>query len=460
MASRTAHEPLPRQQRRLRDERRMAALREISTLKELPTNELRLLGRHAVLRVFADKATILTERMPNDHLFIVIHGVVMVNVHDRNGREVSLGRLLVGAMFGEAPLFGNRFGGNSVVAQSMCQLLQIPHEVLRREQQLPQLMLQLRTMYRARLVQATLARVPFLAPLDEHERAALVDQLIVRDVPRGEYIVKAGNRPNGLHLIEFGECVVKRDHQVNGHLEEGDFFGAMALMNDAPASDDVQATTPCIIMTLPSQRFLALLNQYPDIRLVITQTIARRRDYLASLNEELDAVWSKGVRRGDTVFVRDAQRCPPGCRICVSACATRHGVARLAYDGILHDGQVIVDSCRQCRVAPECVDACDVHAIAWQGSTLIINHDTCTGCGACVSACQYQAVTMQLRDRSMRSQLKRMIQTIPLISSKSHRDFVRADKCDRCAGFDDMACVQSCPIGALQIVPVEQLFPY
>ncbi|MFM7679329.1 MAG: cyclic nucleotide-binding domain-containing protein, partial [Roseiflexaceae bacterium] len=100
MASRTAHEPLPRQQRRLRDERRMAALREIPTLKDLPTNELRILGRHAVLRVFADKATILTERMPNDYLFIVIHGAVMVNVHDRNGREVSLGRLLVGAMFG------------------------------------------------------------------------------------------------------------------------------------------------------------------------------------------------------------------------------------------------------------------------------------------------------------------------------------------------------------------------
>lgn len=461
MAPRTTHEPLPRQQRRLRDERRMAALRDIPALNELPPSELRLLGRHAVLRVFTDKATILTERMPNDHLFIVIQGVVMVNLHDRNGREVSLGRLPVGTMFGEGPLFGNRFGGNSVVAQSVCQLLQIPHDLLRREQhQLPQLMLQLRTMYRTRLVQATLARVPFLAPLDEHERAALIEQFIVRDVPRGEYIVKVGNRPNGLHVIEFGQCVVKRNQQVNGHLEEGDFFGAMALMNDSPASDDVQAATPCIIMTLPSQRFLALLTDHPEIRSVITLTISRRRDFLASLNEELDAVWSKGVRRGDTVFVRDAQRCPPECRICVTACATRHGTARLAYDGIVHGGQVIVDSCRQCRVAPECVDACPVHAIAWQGATLVINNDTCTGCGTCVSACQYQAVTLQPRDRSVRGQFTRMLATIPLLSSQPPSALVRADKCDHCAGYDDKACVQSCPIGALQMVPVEQLFPY
>lgn len=462
MATRTQpQESMPRQQRRLRDERRLTALREIPVLGLLPPNELRVLGRHAVLRVFADQATIVTERMPNDHLFIVIHGVVMVNLHDRSGREVSLGRLPMGTMFGEGPLFGNRFGGNSVVAQSVCQLLQIPLDTIRREQQqLPQLMGQLRTMYRARLVQATLARVPFLAPLSESERAALIEQLIVRDVPRGEYIVKAGNRPNGLHLIELGQCVVKRDQQVQGHLEEGDFFGAMALMNDAPASDDVQSTTPCIIMTLPSQRFLALLNDHPEIRQVITQTISRRSDYLAHINNELASVWAKGVRRGDMVFVRDAQRCPPDCRRCVQACSTRHGVARLAYDGIVHDGQVIVDTCRQCRVGPECVDACPENAITWQGTTLVINHDTCTGCGECASACQYQAISIQPRDRSWQGRIKRRLHTIPLLVQQPASTLMRAEKCDRCVGFDDMACTSACPIGALTLVPVEQLFPY
>lgn len=462
MAARTqANESLPRQQRRLRDERRMAALREIPALSELPPNELRLLGRHAVLRVFAAKATIVTERMPNEHLFIVLQGVVIVNLHDRSGREVSLGHLPVGTMFGEGPLFGNRFGGNSVVAQSVCHLLQIPLDMLRREQpQLPQLMTQLRTMYRLRLVQATLARVPFLAPLNEHERAALVDQLIVRDVPRGEYIVKAGNRPNGLHLIELGQCVVKRDDLVQGHLEEGEFFGAMALMNDALASEDVQATTPCIVMTLPSQRFLALINQHPEIRQVITQIVSRRSDYLAHINDELDAVLTKGVRRGDTVFVRDAQRCPPECRLCVQACAQRHGDARLAYTGLNHTGRVIVDTCRQCRVGAECVDACPVNAITWQSTTLVINYEVCTGCGDCVTACQYDAVTMQPRDRSWKGHVTRWMATIPLVPTRPSQPPYRADKCDRCVGFDDMACLSVCPIGALQLVPVEQLFPY
>lgn len=462
MATRTQpHEPMPRQQRRLRDERRTTALREIATLHEFPLSELRLLGRHAVLRVFADQATIVTERMPNDHLFIVIHGTVMVNLHDRSGRNVSLGLLPVGAIFGEGPLFGNRFGGNSVVAQSVCHLVQIPLDILRHEQHhLPQLMAYLRNMYRTRLVQVTLARVPFLSPLNEAERAALVEQLIVRDVPRGEYIVKAGNRPNGLHLIELGQCVVKRNQQVQGHLEEGDFFGALALMNDAPARDDVQSTTPCIVMTLPSQRFLALLHDHPEIRSVITQMISRRIDYMTQNNNELGTIWAKGVRRGDMVFVRDAQRCPPDCRICVQACTTRHGAPRLAYEGMVHDGQVIVDSCRQCRVGPECVDACPTNAITWQGTTLRIDDAACTGCTACVTACQYQAIHMQPRDRSWRGRMTRVLQTIPLLAHHATNPPYRAEKCDRCAEYDDMACVSACPIGALTLVPVEQLFPY
>ena len=64
-------ESLLRQQLRLRDDQRITALREIPVLEALPLSELRLLGRHAVLRVFADQATILTERMPNDYLYIV-----------------------------------------------------------------------------------------------------------------------------------------------------------------------------------------------------------------------------------------------------------------------------------------------------------------------------------------------------------------------------------------------------
>jgi signal-transduction protein with cAMP-binding, CBS, and nucleotidyltransferase domain len=56
-----------------------------------------------------------------------------------------------------------------------------------------------------------------LAQLSDQERNDLIDQLIARDVRRGEYIVRAGNRPNGLHLIELGQCAIARDGQVMGH---------------------------------------------------------------------------------------------------------------------------------------------------------------------------------------------------------------------------------------------------
>ena len=453
-------ESLLRQQLRLRDDQRITALREIPVLEALPLSELRLLGRHAVLRVFADQATILTERMPNDYLYIVLHGTVMVNLHDRIGRDVSLGRLPVGTMFGEGPLFGNRFGGVSVVAQSSCQLLQISLDLLRREQaQLGQLMAQLRAMYRQRLVQSTLARVPFLAQLSDQERSNLIEQLIVRDVQRGEYIVRAGNRPNGLHLIELGQCAVSRDDQVMGHLEEGDFFGALALMSETPATDDVRAVTPCTIMTLPSLSFFELLRQRPELTTAITQLLTERRDYIERQKEELGGILQKGSRRGDTVFVRDVNRCPPDCRLCVQACTTRHGAARMHHTGMLYEQVLLVDACRQCRHGAECVEACPSNAITWQGTALVVQ-ENCTGCGECVPACPYQAMTLEPRDRSWRGQLHRGLAQIPLIPLTPQAPLYQAAKCDFCAGHDDMACVSVCPIGALRLVAVETLFPY
>ncbi|MFN9111412.1 MAG: cyclic nucleotide-binding domain-containing protein, partial [Bacteroidota bacterium] len=101
MASRELRtESSKRRMRRLRDEHRDAALREIPLLADLPINEIRWIGRHAVLRLFADRATIVTEHMSNDYLYVVLQGTVTGDLHDRLGREVSLGVLPVGAMFG------------------------------------------------------------------------------------------------------------------------------------------------------------------------------------------------------------------------------------------------------------------------------------------------------------------------------------------------------------------------
>jgi Fe-S-cluster-containing hydrogenase component 2 len=346
------------------------------------------------------------------------------------------------------------------VSQSPCHLLQIPLERIQLDtRQLTNFLVVLRTLYRQRLVQATLLRVPFLALLGDEERNSVAEQLLVRDVRRGEYIVRRGNRSNGLHLIESGQFVVEQDGHVVSHLDAGDFFGATALMTNEPAYGDIRALTPCQILTMPTLQFLGLLERHPEMAEYIRTNIQERSTYGARIDTVGDALVSHGVRRGERVLVRDVERCPPDCRLCVNACASRHGTARIQLGGVRTEAREIVDSCRQCRVGAECVEVCPKHAIQWSGSVLTVT-DACDGCGLCVPACPYGAITVEPAVRSILTTLQQRVQTIPILSLVVSKPALRANKCDFCVSHSDMACVSRCPIGALRIVEVEQLFPY
>lgn len=463
----TRKEPSKRQLRRMREEQRDATLRDVPLFADLPVNEIRWLGRHAVLRIFADRATIVTERMSNDYLYVVLKGTVTGDLHDRLGREVSLGVLPVGSIFGEGILFGNRFAGANVIAQSACQIVQFSLEHVRANQHhIPMLYELLKGIYRRRLIDYTLMRIPILATLTAEERQQLIKDLIVREVPRGETVVRAGGRPNGLHLVEHGQFVIENNGAVLGHLDEGDFFGANALIKGIAATENVRAVTPCQILTLPSNTFYELLVRHPEITELIQQVLANRRAYNQQNQAVLDDVASHGVRRGDKLLLRDASRCPPGCDICVRGCTHRHGAPRLRLDGVHTDTAVIVDSCRQCRVGAQCVEACTHHAITWQQQSLVVDVDRCTGCGDCVRACEYDAMTLQPRNTSWFGAVQRRLLAHPLqhhqpiIPLNPTKPLYYADKCDLCVGYEDMACVSACPIGALRVVNVIDLFPY
>lgn len=453
-------ESVERRMRRMADEARVAALRELSLCATLAPGELRWIGRQVVLRVFAAQTTIVTERMPSEYLYIVIEGTVTATLHDRIGREASMGTLRAGDVFGEGPLFGTHFSSATVVSQSPCQILQIPLSKLKSDaHHIPGFTDSLRGIYRQRLVQATLLRVPFLAVVSDEERSAIADQLLVRDVHRGEYVIRRGNRPNGLHLIESGQFVVERDGHVLSHLDEGDFFGATALMTNDAAHADIRALTPCQILTMPTLQFLGLLELHPDMAEFLQATIHDRNQYTEQLNVLGDVLVKHGVRRGERVLVRDVERCPPGCTICMDGCASRHGVARLRLAGVRTDAIQILDSCRQCRVGAECVEVCPQQAIGWNGSVLSVA-SSCDGCGLCVAACPYDAITLQPRQPGIVTSIQNKMHAIPIISLVVAKPQQKANKCDFCAGHTDMACVTHCPIGALRIVDVEQLYPY
>jgi CRP-like cAMP-binding protein/Fe-S-cluster-containing hydrogenase component 2 len=469
--------PAAEEQAERQSGRRQDALRVLGALdclRGVPPRELARLLERATFRSFPTGATVLGQQRQSRFLFLVLRGTLQLRLRDKDGREVLMGVLGRGDCCGEGPLFGDFFRRMSALAQSNCQLLQVPLAELRADLgDTPMLAAALRQVYKRRMLECTLARVPILGQLFPMERLALANLLRPAHAPRGETIIAQGEAARALYLIESGQVVVQQGGTTIATLGEGDFFGEMALLTSNPHRADVRALTPTDLLALPAADFAHLIEQRPDLEAQLRTVVeARMRNSAAVRGDEarareLELAVRKGMLRGSHLLVRTPSLCPPGCRICELACAERHGHSRLRLGGAPLDADDVVDACRQCGVGAECVEVCpeDAFERAENGTLLITNR--CTGCGACVEACPYDAVaTVPLpQQRAVGGPIAGLLRSvtgrlrgqhpIPLDPARPTR---RADKCDLCHGHGDLACLARCPTGSLRLVPVEQLF--
>jgi CRP-like cAMP-binding protein/Fe-S-cluster-containing hydrogenase component 2 len=456
--------------------RRQEALNLLATLdclRGVPASELARFLDLATFRPFQNGATVLGQHRQDRFLFLVLRGTLQLRLRDKDGREVLMGVLARGDCCGEGPLFGDFFRRMSALAQSDCHLLQIPLDVLRPALAgLPMLAAALRQVYKRRLLECTLARVPLLGQLFPMERLALANLLRPVHTPRGATVVRQGEPADALYLIESGQVVVVQSETKIATLGEGDFFGEIALLTGQPHRADVRALTPTDLLALPVADFHDLIDSRPELEAQLRSVVEKRIRSSAEVRgdearaRELELAVSRGLLRGSHLLVRTPSMCPPGCRLCEVACAERHGHARLRLDGTPAGDLDVADACRQCSVGAECVESCPEDAIErTEGGTLLIT-DRCTGCGACIAACPYDAVASVplARQRvvgaplwaTLRSTVGKFRgqQPIPL---EPARPTHRADKCDLCHGHADMACVSRCPTGSLRLVPVEDV---
>lgn len=139
-------------------------------------------------------------------------------------------------------------------------------------------------------------------------------------------------------------------------------------------------------------------------------------------------------------FLLDQRYCI-GCQGCQTACqvknATPVGLSlrhAVSFEDV-PQGPFVSISCNHCE-EPACFAACSQGAIFKDPETgiVLIDQDTCIGCGACVEACPYDA---------------------PVVDKETSKTL----KCDLCKDRIDVgeppACVRACPVKVLTFGPLE-----
>jgi ABC-type multidrug transport system fused ATPase/permease subunit len=126
-----------------------------------------------------------------------------------------------------------------------------------------------------------LRAIPLFADLGPDELAEVAQRLTAEEFGAGEIVMRQGEAGGKLYLIASGQVEIVaredgRDRRVNT-LNDGDYFGEMALLTDEPRAATVRTTMPTELFSLTRGDFLALLEHDPAARDGVRERVAARR---------------------------------------------------------------------------------------------------------------------------------------------------------------------------------------
>jgi ATP-binding cassette subfamily B protein len=107
------------------------------------------------------------------------------------------------------------------------------------------------------------------------------DMFITERVPPGRTIISEGDEGSRFYIIIRGKVAVSamsddgKLHRV-ATLDDGDYFGEIALLTDSPTTATVETLMPSIFLILQREQLQKLMHQHADLGAQVQQALKRR----------------------------------------------------------------------------------------------------------------------------------------------------------------------------------------
>lgn len=401
--------------------------------------------------------------------------------------------LEAGQFFGEVAALGRTPRTATIVAETRAALFEIRwqgiRDIMRRDDSLQRY---IEESFRARSLTALLKCVPELQILNDTDIDELVKQANFESY--GEFratrptlpltesdgligyaseptIRKQSDRANDVLLLRTGVARIahRTEHSYKSvsYLTAGQLFGIDELLScQRDYRCSLQAIGHVSMVSIPRYLFENLLH-VPPFRLT-PRTTGTNGQKLETVDVEdnghselqsdakldfdpglLDFLQKKQYTAGRSTMIIDLNRCTR-CDDCVRACAAAHNNnPRFIRHGPTYGNHLLPTACLHCE-DPICLIDCPTGAIhrSRLGGEVVINEQTCIGCGACANNCPHDAIQMvEIRDENGEFYL-------------DHRGapLQQATKCDLCVGeIGGPACQRACPHDALRRIDFHSL---
>ncbi len=121
-----------------------------------------------------------------------------------------------------------------------------------------------------------LTAFPVFKDLEIAELAQMTQELQTRVLADGAYVFRKGDSADGLYFIESGAVEIRIGDEVH-RLGHGDFFGEMALLDEAHRSASVKSISYSHLLLLEKDTFRKLSRTHPNWRSALAEIAAKRK---------------------------------------------------------------------------------------------------------------------------------------------------------------------------------------
>jgi len=267
-----------------------------------PWIKIELLGTLFKFEVFSNDSVICREGDIGDKFFVIVDGKVSITcANEETKQEQELETLQAGQWFGEMSLLLNTPRSASAISKSeQTVVLSLTAQAFKKFLSIaPELTESFENMLKARTAN-TLKKFSFFGQVKENKpwsKLELLASLMTYEVyNEGEVVFRQKEKGDKFYILARGSVDVfvvedgKEDAQLAlgqyglkiDHLDDGSYFGEIALVEETPRTATVVTVKPTVLLAITNVSFAKFLRIAPELEPIIAKTIVRRRRTLST----------------------------------------------------------------------------------------------------------------------------------------------------------------------------------
>ena len=217
---------------------------------------------------------------PADSFYVLISGRARVVKADQNSNEIVLATLKPGDSFGESALSEGGTRTATVRCSTAVEALRLDSaDFLQLAEQTPELKHHIEMTARYRSLHGFLYEFSNFGRLPVPALRSLVEKLTPVEVPKGDAIIREGDPPGAMFILQKGRARAFHSHngtqQNLAFYRDGDFFGELSILNGSPRAASVEAFSDCRLLALEPDAVRDLKRHYPEFGKLMEERLAQ-----------------------------------------------------------------------------------------------------------------------------------------------------------------------------------------